>query len=98
MVLREAGCVRGLELREEATTIFNVENDDDKLADTIKTCAQNHNMGQWQSRTQMDDGGNIIDLIHLSWQTHVFGFIDDMFIGTEIDPNEPNNRIVNVQS
>ena len=44
----------------------------------------------------MQDGGKIIDLFHVSWQTHVFGFIDDMFIGTELDPAEPENRIVNI--
>ena len=36
MVLREAGCVRAIELREKfylkSTIIFNVENDDDKLS------------------------------------------------------------------
>ena len=96
MVLREAGCVRAIELREKSTIIFNVTNDDDKLEETIKTCAQNHNMGQYQSRTKMEEGSEIIELYHITWQTHVFGFIDDMFLGIEVDPADPNNRIVNI--
>ena len=96
MVLEKAGCVRAIDLREDSTIIYNVDDNDDELADGIKSCAQNHNMGQWQSRTKMSDGGKIIDFIYVSWQTHVFGFIDDMFIGTERDPNDENNRIVNI--
>ena len=97
MVLEEANCVRATDLRGQNSTItYNVEDNDDDLAEGIKKCAQNHNMGQWQSRKEMEDGGKIIDFIHVSWQTHVFGFIDDMFIGTERDPNDANNRIVNL--
>ena len=45
LVLREAGCVRAMDLRDKSTIIYNVEGSDDKLAKTIETCVKNHNMG-----------------------------------------------------
>lgn len=54
-------------------------------------------MAQWQGMERIDTD-RTIDLIHLSWQTHVFGFIDDMYLGTENDPDNADNRIVSVQS
>jgi len=98
LVLEEAKCVRAEKIREEAEVIFDVGNDDDVLAEAIKTCANNHNMAQFQSREQVVDQVGTIDLIRLSWQTHVFGFIDDMFIGTEYDPENDQNRVVNFHS
>ena len=53
-------------------------------------------MGQWQSRMRLPEGDDHIELIYLSWQTHIFGFIDDMFIATEVDPDNSQNRIVNI--
>ena len=44
--MEEAGCIRGKDLRDgKATIIFNVNNDD--LANTIKRCVENHDMGHW---------------------------------------------------
>ena len=45
LVLREAGCVRAMDLRDKHTIIYNVEGSDDKMAKTIETCVKNHNMG-----------------------------------------------------
>ena len=47
---------------------------------------------------RLPEGDDHIELIYLSWQTHIFGFIDDMFIATEVDPDNSQNRIVNIQS
>ena len=66
-MLEESGCVRGLDVRANNTIIFNVENDNLKLAEGIKDCATNHNMGQWQSRMVVADNIKTIELIHLSW-------------------------------
>ena len=46
----------------------------------------------------MIDSQDTIDLFKLSWQTHVFGFLDDMFIGTRADPDNEMNRILSIQS
>ena len=66
-MLEEAQCVRAVKVREESEVIFDVDGDDDILADAIKTCANNHNMAQFQSREQVIDSQDTIDLFKLSW-------------------------------
>ena len=92
--MEKDGCVWADKLRN-STIIYNVEDNDDMFAETLKQCEQFNELARLHDRIKLGNQENMVELFHLTWQD-LFGFIADMYIGTQRDPDKKENRIINI--
>ena len=99
MVLDKDSCVRYDDINTNYAFAFNVgENNDRVLNGRIAECVDKNHSSKLMSPRGLRTSSNSGELIHISWTSAVFGFLDDMYIMTEADSTDPNIRILNIQS
>ena len=99
VVLDKDQCVRTDDISTNYAIAFNVgENDDRVLNGRIAECVDKNHSSKLISPRGLKTSTKSGELIHISWTSAVFGFLDDMYIMTEPDSTDPNIRILNIQS
>ena len=48
------------------------------------------------SPKDLDESTKVGELIHITWTSTIFGFLDDMYIMTEVDETDSDYRVVNI--
>ena len=101
VLLDKDQCVREDEIPSRYTIAFNVgeESTDDRVLNSrIHECVQNSHSSKLITPKDLGSSSKSGELIHISWTSAVFGFLDDMYIKTEVYEADPSIRILNIQS
>ena len=98
LVLTEAECVRPGGLENTNTIVFDVGGQDELLYTKIDNCVNILEGAKLQDPKNLRQLTSTGELIHVTFQSKFFGFLDDMYLFTYIDPSFTQRRVVNMQS
>ena len=97
IALKSDECVRAGDITTENAIVFDVgANNDRMLNNRLAHCAKMHHSSKLMSPRDLADSTESGQLIHITWTSAVFGFLDDMYVISEVDPNDSDKRIVSV--
>lgn len=101
VTLESAGCTRPEEITKENSLIFQV-NVDRLLNTQIYECVKSIDGAKLMHPSDLNESDENNQLIHVTFNSAIFGFIDDMFIITEVyqpsDPTALESRNLKIQS
>ena len=80
LVLAELGCVKTGDLNTTNTIVINVGGEDTTLNAKIAECADGISDAKLQSPGHLRTLSTHGNLVHITWQSVFFGFIDDMYV------------------
>ena len=102
VTLEQSGCERAKDITTENSLIFNVGGVDRLLNTQIEQCVEDVDGAKLMSPSDLSSNDEHGYLIHVSFNSGVFGFIDDMYMQTEIFVPEghssKNWRSLSIQS
>ena len=98
LVLPELGCVKTGDLNTTSTIVIDVGGDDTTLNARIAECTDGSSGAKLHTPAHLKTLSTYGNLIHITWQSVFFGFIDDMYVSTYVAPNNVESRVINFQS
>ena len=105
VVLEESGCTRAQNIPNDYTIVFSTQGVDRLLNTQISQCVQELKGAKLMSPRDLDDLNTSGNLIHITFNSAIFGFIDDMYMQTEplagaalAQGEESSDREVKMQS
>ena len=91
VTLEKAGCTRPEEITKDNSLIFQV--DVDRLLNTqIEECVKTIDGAKLIHPSDLAESDDHDQLIHITFNSAIFGFIDDMFMITEVYQPEPTDK------
>ena len=77
--------------------MFKVGEGNDRLLNNIiSKCIDENRSSKLMSPKDLDESTKVGELIHITWTSTIFGFLDDMYIMTEVDETDSDYRVVNI--
>jgi len=97
--IHEADCTRPGNIPTKNNIIFKVGDGNNRLINNIiAKCVNSNHSSRIMSPDNLSDSTEIDKLIHITWTSTFFGFLDDMYMVVNMDPADSTQRVVTIQS
>jgi len=86
IVQADSGCINQGTIPTTNYTVFDINTDDfQSINNVIEECTQQVNGAKLQSPSNLEDLSSLPQLVHITFQSTICGFLDDMFINVFYD-------------